>query len=296
MDLRIYDSLEHYRPTHPYPTYFSKEYLGSQGHQNLFIAESKFFLVPFSLENQTAKSISKSPFGSVLTSASHSMDDMIRFHGSIKKLLRSRGIEKIEIKHPAPIYDHYVKMDELQSLGYDIMFEDINQHINLNHSWENRIHTMQKRKLKTLTEAGFSFKVMEDFKTLYRFIKVCREAQGLQINIEWDHLNSLINCLPHQYEAFSVERDGKLSAVCITVNVSKEVTYYYLPATSPLFRSQSPMVLLIAGMVNYYRSKGYKYLDLGVSSVKGKAQETLKDFKERMGGEVTKKPFLKLSL
>ncbi|MEM7298951.1 MAG: GNAT family N-acetyltransferase, partial [Bacteroidota bacterium] len=115
-------------------------------------------------------------------------------------------------------------------------------------------------------------------------------AQGLQINISWSLLNTLAKKMPTTYECFGVFRGDKISAICIAVNFTNEVAYYYLPGTSPMFRNQSPMVLLIAGMVDYYRKKGFRYLDLGLSSVQGQAQETLRLFKERMGAEETDKP------
>ena len=51
-------------------------------------------------------------------------------------------------------------------------------------------------------------------------------------------------------------REERISAVCFTVNVTKDVAYYFLPGTGPLFRSHSPMVLLMTGLMDYYKAKG----------------------------------------
>jgi len=296
MDFRVFDSLDHYLPTQRVPAYFSREYLSIQDHQQIIIAEDDFFLVLFSIKGQTAESISKSPFGAFWVKKSFNEPALDSFQQSLINALRRRKVTKVEIRQSPSLYAGFVDSERLSALGYTEVFEDINQHIPLSSNWQDEIHTMQRRKLKSLREEGFEFKVSDDLKIIYQFIKVCRQTQGLEINITWEHLEKLKSQLPEKYTCFVVERSGRIAAVCIAVTVTDEVAYYYLPATSPLFRTQSPMVLLLAGMVDYYRSKGFKYLDLGVSSIEGKPQETLILFKERMGGIVTKKPFFTLSI
>ncbi|MEQ9007290.1 MAG: GNAT family N-acetyltransferase, partial [Ekhidna sp.] len=187
---------------------------------------------------------------------------------------------------------------DLLKSGFSLSFRDVNQQIELTSDWEDRIHKMQQRKLQSLKADGFQFRKMKEneLETAYKFLTVCRQAQGLQINISLEQLQTQNENLPSKLECFCVFRDEKISALCIAVNVTSDIAYYYLPATSPMFRNQSPMVLLIAGMVDYYREKDFKYLDLGVSSIQGKPQETLMKFKERMGAEVSDKLTLELSL
>lgn len=296
MSVRILESTDSYGGTNQQVVYFSKEYLASQKHAQIFIAESDQFLLPISIQGSLAISISRSPFGSLFIKKNYTQSEFKTFMESVVNSLKQLKVEKIQLKHPPAIYGNFSNVSDLTSSGFKILYKDINQHISLAETWESSIHAMQKRKLRTLLEEGFSFQQTDDFETAYKFINVCRQTQGLQVNIGWDHLHSLIEGLPGKYQCFTVQREDKLSAVCIAVQATPEVAYYYLPATSPLFRSHSPMVLLIAGMVNYYRSQGFKYLDLGVSSLEGRPQETLQLFKERMGGEVNKKPFLELSL
>ena len=138
---------------------------------------------------------------------------------------------------------------------------------------------------------------MEDheLEMAHQFISACRQVQGLAINIEWNHLKNL-NDATNAYESFGVFREAKLSAVCITVKASDEVAYYYLPATSPTFRTESPMVMLIEGMADYYKNKGFQSFDMGVSSLLGKPQESLLLFKERMGALRSEKSTFSLAI
>lgn len=272
--------------------YFQKGYFQSQSYSQFIGYSNEDFFIPFDITQEKAISIPRSPFGSIFRRKNAT--DEILFIRSVLDDLSRQKVGTVEIHHPSSIYDSFSDENSLIDNGFELSFEDINQHITLNSSWENSIHTMQKRKLESLKSDGFAFRKMgkDEYKIAHKFLTISRQAQGLQINISWDQLNTLIEHLPETYDCFGVFREDKISALCISVNVTSEIAYYYLPATSPLFRDKSPMVMLIAGMVDYYRNMGFKYLDLGVSSFEGKPQETLKLFKERMGAQVTPKPTL----
>ena len=271
--------------------YFQKSYLEVQQYDDIKLFQNEDLLIPFSIRSHHATSLERSPFGSFLKSHADA-SIQTSFQKQIEKELRKDHVEQLTVKQPSSIYSDFVDSADLTKVGYDLIYNDVNQHIVLSQNWENTLHTMQTRKLKSLAEDGFAFKKIADteLELVHQFLVVCRQAQGLQINISLDKLQQLHQLLPGTYELFGIYREEKLSAVCITVNVSKDIAYYYLAGTSPLFRSQSPMVLLIAGMVEYYRSKGFKYFDLGISSMQGKPQETLRIFKQRMGAEETVKP------
>lgn len=296
MSLNIYTSADHI-PKDLTLAYFQEGYFLSQTYDQFIGYSNDDFFIPLDITQKMAISIPRSPFGSFIRRNTHPGNIQI-FLSDIIADLKDRSVEKVEIHHPADFYPMFPSSHLLEQMEFQVIYADINQHIELSDDWENSIHHMQKRKLGSLRSEGFAFRKMEkdEFETAHKFLSVCRQAQGLRINIEWPQLKSLIDRLPERYHCFGVFREDKISALCITVNVTNEISYYYLPATSPMFRDKSPMVLLIAGMVEFYRNKGFKHLDLGTSSLQGKPQEPLKIFKERMGAIVTSKPTLQRSL
>jgi hypothetical protein len=283
-------------PEHEQVVYFQKEYFDSQQYSNFMAFSDKHFFIAFDLNSNEAISIPRSPFGSIFCFTEKIDADI--FFEKVVRHLKKIGVQNIVIKHPSECYSSFLSTDSLLKLGLKTAYIDFNQQIKLASDWEDSIHKMQQRKLQSLNEEGFRFRKMDnnEFETAHKFLTVCRQAQGLQINISLEQLLSLNKNLPGKYECFGVFRDEKISALCVAVNVTTEVAYYYLPATSPMFRNQSPMVLLISGMVKYYSKKNYKYLDLGVSSLEGKPQETLMKFKERMGAYTSEKPTFELSV
>lgn len=264
--------------------YYTKHYLTAQNHSHFQAFEDEMFFIAFNIEKEEAISIPASPFGSVLRKKDG--QNAIDFLQKMKESLRQLGVRKIVIKQAPSFYENQLDDTPFIDSGFEPAFVDVNHHIDLSKPWLESIHNMQERKLRSLKAAGFSFMEMKasDMETAYRFVEACRLTQGLQINISWELLQQLNSTLPGSYKCFAIVRDQKISALCICTHPTDTVAYYYLPATSPMFRSQSPMVLLIAGMVDYYKKAGFDYLDLGVSSVEGNVQKTLKTFKERMGG------------
>ncbi len=277
--------------------YYNRSYLKSQNHSNLICYENKHFFLPVSIDQDVAISIPRSPFGSFFVKDSSNVDQFPDFIDQVKQDLKDRRIGSLKISHPSIIYDHFVHLDWLLKEGFRKDFDDINQHIPLRSGWLDGIHDMQKRKLAALQSEGFSFRKMgtDELQVAYQFVEVCRLAQELSINISYEQLKELSD-QTGAYDIFGVFRSGKISALCISVRVTEKTAYYYLPATSPMFRSQSPMVLLIAGMVDYYQSQGFEHFDLGVSSIEGKPQESLRIFKERMGATQGDKTSLTLQI
>lgn len=296
MDIRIDKDFKNSQTAHDF-CFYQSGYLSHQKYDHSLAFLNENHLVYFTLQGSTANSIDNSPFGSFLKLSNEKKKTFSSFQESVESCLKDEGISKICIKHPSPIYYSFEDPALLASVGYSALYNDINQHIVLDDNWENGMHKMQKRKYQSLLAEGFDFKIIESesVESVHQFLSVCRQSQGLQINISLEKLQNLIAALPGRYDLFGIFRDGKISAACISVRVTNDIAYYYLAGTSPLFRSSSPMVLLISEMATYYKNLGFNYFDLGISSIEGKAQETLRLFKERMGAIESIKPtFIKL--
>lgn len=296
MEIKIIEDISQIETNHSV-AYFSHAYISSQNHKHFLCYQTANIQLMIVVSDNLAISIPRSPFGAFFINKEIGQSDFQNFLNAIKEDLAKRQIKQLVIHQPSEIYSSFVSRELLESAGFHLTYNDINQHIPLVKNWKENLHKMQVRKIQSLHEKGFEFKKMEDseLQTAHQFISACRQAQGLSINIEWDHLKKL-SAKTGAYECFGVFRGEKLSSVCITVKVSPGVVYYYLPATSPTFRTESPMVMLIEGMVDYYMRKGYVSFDMGVSSLAGKPQDSLLLFKDRMGAIQMEKPTYALSL
>lgn len=293
--LKIHHSVQQISNT-SFPIYFTQPYLRAQKHIQLIIYETPSFVLPVVIEEEKAISIPRSPFGSFFEKKYESVEERIHEWEGIREALKTEGIRTLLVHHPSSIY-HFFDDSWFQKAGFGLAYEDTNQHIQLASKWQLEIHKMQRRKLEQLRQENFYFQKLPtaNIAVIHQFIAACRQSQGLEINISLALLQELADNTG-TYDLFGVFREDKISAACICVRVTDQIAYYYLPATSPTFKSQSPMVLLIAGMVEYYHERGFEYFDLGISSVQGKEQETLKMFKQRMGATETPKRTWQYSL
>lgn len=278
----------------PGPLFYSNSYLIHQEYEHLVrfssVGEGYGIHIVLDIQHKKAISLPKTLFGS-FWSQRISFDQFVEFEIRICDMLRKAGIKAVEIIHPSSIIPTYVPSSWLVKVGYARLYEEINQHIDLTGAIE--VHPMELRKLNR-NESRFSIDQSTDFSMLHDFIRQCRLEQGLEINIEKNTLLNLIQSNPDRYLGFTVKDDDMVISALIAVIISPEVVYYYLPATRKAYRSSSPMVSLMDYIYRYFKTTGFKTLDLGISSKRGIPQQGLYEFKKRMGArETSKKVFIK---
>ena len=243
----------------------------------------------FNLDGKMASSLKFSLFGSVLGNASiNSKRELLKY--THQQLLKN-GIEEIVITHPIALYGFENPTSFFHSLGYKTDFADINQHIDLTSYRTSILHSMEKRKLEKGLQEGIecSLAPSSQVAVIHSFLSNCRAQKGLDINISAEKLSLLFRQFPDRYKCFTADLSGEMIAACVTVEVSGNVAYYYLPGTDEKYQKLSPMVILLDFICKYYQARDMDFLDLGISSVEGVKQEGLFLFKERMGAETLKK-------
>lgn len=271
--------------------YFSKPYLTTQFGEKYSSFQEDGIKFIFSISENEAISLNKSPFGSFWGKEPLSFDEFETIFQKLTRHLKELGIEKLTVKHPASIYSQFVPFEFLVNVGFNEVYKDINQHICLNEWKKEQLHKMEVRKLKSLQNQEFFFQKIDDLSLAHCLIAQCREEKGLKINISLTQLMKLQE-KTQMYECFGIYKNKELVSVCITALVNEQIAYYYLPATLSAYKKDSPMVLLVTKMCEYYQQKGYKYFDLGVSSIDGNPQDGLRKFKNRMGAKELDKYYL----
>jgi hypothetical protein len=78
----------------------------------------------------------------------------------------------------------------------------------------------------------------------------------------------------------------------LTVEISDDTLYVLFWGDTLLGREYSVVASICEKLVEFCRSKNYKVLDLGISSVDGLLDENLARFKSNLGAIQTEKPIL----
>lgn len=272
--------------------YYHPKYLSAQKHSELKLFEDKNFKVYFTLNESVATSISSSPFGGVISYADASLDDFKSFLDQVLAELKASNISQIQLIQPPIYYRNFVNSNWLEQLGFKKKNCEINQYVELHKPIV--LHEMQKRQLKK--DWAFEIRKVDskEIPAVHSFITKCRTDQGLAINISLAKLVLLFEKLPEAYDCFVVEKERQLIAAVVMTRATSDICYYYLPATDAAYKKLSPMVHLLKYIYAYYQELGLKYIDLGLSSITGEKQDSLFQFKERMGAKNTERVLWKM--
>ncbi len=266
------------------PIYFHNEYLAIQNDQ-IMAHENNHFQVVVTLKDGIAYSFRQSPFGSFIHKNNSSLEQFLDFEHQLTQKLKLENIQKVIIRQPPAYYNSFIDHSWLESAGYKLKLNDVNQYIPLTDHLENNLHKMEFRKLNNAEKEGllFSHDPVSALEEIHSFIAFCRSDVGLTVNITLEKLKSLFAAFPTCYDLYSIRRNNEILAACVVSRPLPDIYYYYLPATHPDHKSKSPMVLLLVSLMEGMRSKGAGILDLGLSSIDGKKQSGLHAFKKRMG-------------
>lgn len=244
----------------------------------LFASDFGFF--PIAIASEVSVSLPNSPFGGFLVDNVNKQELFLWLDQIILDLKTKTN--KLIIRQPTSIYPT-ISTDWLTAYGFEKEVSDISHYINLTSFKLIELHSMQRRKLKS---SRFEMNLLSpnQLPEVYEFIKQCRMNQGLAINVSLHSLTDQLETFPDHYLIFTATSNNIIAAACIITIPTDQIAYYYLPATNPVYKKESPMVALMAYIYEYLKTLNFHYLDLGISSINGQPQSSLITFKERMGG------------
>ena len=258
--------------------------------KHFYVQQALNAILKYRIYDQNAVSLPSCPYAGVVLLCEIDFQDFSYWISNEIVDLGQKGVRSLVLKQPPagpfPSQSENIRQMLLDA-GFYEMEKEINHHIDLTVG-KVKLHSMQKRKISKCErlKCFFQEEGLESYEILHRFIAKCREQQGLQINISLEKFVKTIKTLAPNYRFFSVrDVSGELMAATVTVRVSDDVVYNYLPAFDRNYIALSPMALLYHKLTELLRNEGIRFFDLGISSINSQIQKGLSDFKERMGAE-----------
>jgi lipid II:glycine glycyltransferase (peptidoglycan interpeptide bridge formation enzyme) len=237
----------------------------------------------------------RAPYGSFYFSEKLTDDQLNEFIFSIGMQLESRGVTQIHIKTPPAAYP-YVKSDglcrALKQAGYRVDADEISAIIFVKHDPFNSIlHASERKRLRKCEEADFTFHLLplDQLEEVYNFLKVHRQKKDYALSMSFEDLKRTVEVFPDRF-VLSIIRDGqKWAAANISVIVNPEVLYNFYHDHDEVYNQYSPVVMLVGGLYRFCQENGIKLLDLGTSQTGNKVNQSLLDFKLRLGARPSPK-------
>jgi hypothetical protein len=251
--------------------------------------------VHFCISNATASSPCKAPFGSFEFCSSLPSQALSCFLSDIERELKILGVKKIIIKDTA----HQYRLPQSTLLnvlflnsGFGISRAEINSAIVIDDvNFENKISYAEVKRLRRSKYEQLDFRVlsMERLEAVYAFIKACRKERGMSLSMTLPQLQSTIQSCEGNFLLFGVFQRDELIAASISVKVNDRILFDFYHAHPKSFDQLSPVVALVNGIYSYGRQNKFEILDLGTSTVEGKINFSLLNFKTQLGGQLSMK-------
>jgi hypothetical protein len=220
------------------------------------------------------------------------------FNHIIKILIdfqRSKGIKKWSITLPPSYYYSDFPLSLLNAFvvnTFKVENVDLNFHIDLHDNKRRQFNKTKRKFLNRALQKGHIFERVSchnRIKEIYNIINENREKNGHKLSLSYsDLLDAHLN-LPNVYEFFGLYEQQKCIAAAVCVNLGMNAAYVFYWAERYDNRHSSPVVELAYWLIDYYRNKQCRVLDLGISSEYSLPNSGLIKFKQDLGGVMTEK-------
>lgn len=250
--------------------------------------------IHFHLNDFTASSPYRSPFGSIDASSELDPSLLFNFLQFVESDLVNSGIKKVVIKNPPTLYNpgqQTLLQVFLLNLNYRIVNAEPGAILTVNKSPQELTSQWEKKKVKQATEHELVLKHenIDQLKKLHNFIHECRVQKGYTSSMSFDDLQRTIDTFPDRFLLTSVHRQNELVAASICVRVNSHVLYHFYSDHNTSDKSTNPTVFLIRSLYEYCVEHDIELFDLGTSSVNGTPNFGLLNFKLRLGATPTTK-------
>ena len=245
--------------------------------------------IHFCIEDGIALSPLNAPFGSIEFAETLSAETLCEFLIDIENNLKKKGAKRILIKDMPHLFrpSHAAILTVLFfDLNFKVIKSEINSSIIVDEVlWKNKISEPEFKRLKRCEKENLSFQEIRllELEKVYRFIEECRRERGAELSMTYTSLKRTAEMCPNDFLLFGVFRKNKLIASSISVRVSGTVLYNFYHAHQKSSDNLSPIVFLLDNQYLYCRQNGYRFLDLGTSSLGNKTNFSLLNFKTQVG-------------
>jgi lipid II:glycine glycyltransferase (peptidoglycan interpeptide bridge formation enzyme) len=205
--------------------------------------------------------------------------------GEIIEWCSDSGIQSIQVIQPPDCYPVQDPADFLDSFDVQLLHTDINQHLPVNKDYSDRFSKLEKYQLKRCRWEGFrsNKEGIEALQEAYQLLVTARGRKRFPVTMSFDNLLDMFEKHPDHYHLFTVRDKKQLIAMAVAIHIHPQLLYIFYLADHSDYLAESPTVMVVDTVMKFALDNGYKQVDLGISSVKGKVNQGLFNFKKNLG-------------
>lgn len=241
-------------------------------------------------------SIWKAPFSApfsdfVFLQSETTIETVWDFVSSLKSFIKEKNGERISIYLPADVYcakENTLKLSALLGNGFNLDYLDINYHFDLRNidleTYREFIHRNARKNLRISFESGLELihcQTSEQKQIAYNVIKANREAKGYPLRMTCEDLMSTIQCVGHDF--FLVMKQSDVIASAVIYDINKEIAQVVYWGDVPGYSDSKPINYISYRLIEFFKSRNYRILDVGISTEEGMPNYGLCCFKTSIG-------------
>jgi hypothetical protein len=213
------------------------------------------------------------------------ISEIDRFVKQLKDYAISRSLTRIEIVTPPDIYHGSFNAKAINSLirnGYSTLSPDITNWVDLKgfNGAYNQKNSREYFRQAQRNKLEFSLVLdSNEWEAIYNLIRINRAKFGRPIFMTLDNIISTGKLWPVDF--FKVETsENSIVAGAIFYRNHPDICFAVFWGDNDEGRSLRAMDYLLLNLFTYYKTAGYRYMDLGISTESGVPNEGLLRFKE----------------
>ena len=237
--------------------------------------KENMFLSPFS-----------SPFGGFHYRSEHVfISEIEQFLLELRDYVKINNFSKILLSLPPSIYQKSFNAKVINSfirLGYEILLPEITCFVDLSQFNGRFSYKMSRNNYNTALRHNLIFNALtnqEEKEIAYKIVYENRIQFGREIHMTFDELMQTNNLWPIDFFGVN-DSEGQMVASAIFYQFTKDIAYGVFWGDSCKGRSLKSMDFLSFNLWSYYKTAGYKYIDLSTSTENGLPNEGQLWFKE----------------
>ena len=213
---------------------------------------------------------------------SHKIDSFI---SSLKEYFYSAGFDDLKIVLPPDLYSQTFNAKCVSSFlreGFEMNIPEITGWVSLNDFTGKYKQKNSREYYRQAIRKGLVFEYSsdeEDKAVIYELIRENRAKFGRPIYMTLNDIYDTSNLWPVDFFKVSTP-DGQIVASAIFYRYHPDIVYAVFWGDNDLGRPMRAMDFLILNLWLYYKEKGFKYIDLGISTENGIPNSGLLRFKE----------------
>lgn len=258
------------------------------------------------IRNNSAFMPYSSPFSYINYNKKISYNEYNYIIEGMKHICENLNLNYIKITLPPFIYNKEVETQFIMMInnGFKIEYIDINHYFDLRDFVEkdqfisNLPHAQRKNYKRSMNENLKFCKINNEiFEDAFEVIETNRKEKGYPLRMDRKQIKDILSFADKDIEFFLV-KDGfeNKTAAAMVYKVSNDVCQVIYWGHINEYSRLRPMSMLSVELCEYYKNKGFKYLDIGPSSENGNISINLAQFKVDMGCDNTSKYTLSLKL